>query len=323
MWVEQYYYPEGQPPYTNRGVVITVENTDKIVIDWLSWTCKKFEDVKDLLDYFNFASMDFSELPKGQFGYLKSLMSTDTKIRINYKGTEDMGINVIISGSSCRLLEGIGFDLIELLLLIVANEFTITRLDIALDLQKKKKKKIVKKYDKYEYVSKFKSTKKIENKKGNISDGVTLYFGSRTSGIMLRIYDKQAEQKTEYHWTRIEFEIKKEYTEDIAQLIEEKGLGDTFKGLLNNYLNFVVRREKNVSRSKVCNWWKKLIDDIDKIKLYKEPKVKTVEELKIWIKKQVSPSLATVVQSDLGFDFITEVLQDGARRMKDKHYNML
>lgn len=300
-----------------------MERTDKIVIDWLSWTCKKFNDVTELLHYFNFDDMDFSELPKGQFGYLKSLMSTDTKIRINYEGTEDMGINVIISGSSCRLLEGIGFDLIELLLLIVANEFNITRLDIALDSYTDLIKKIVKKYDKYEYVSKFKSSKKVENKKGNKSDGITLYFGSRTSGIMLRIYDKQAQQKTEYSWTRIEFEIKKEYAKDIAELIGEKGLGDTFKGLLNNYLNFVVRRENNVSRSQVCHWWKKLLDDIDKIKLYKEPKVKTVEELKIWIKKQVSPSLATVVQSDLGYDFITEVLQDGARRMKDKHYNML
>ena len=300
-----------------------MENTDKIVIDWLSWTCKKFEDVKDLLDYFNFASMDFSELPKGQYGYLKSILASDTKVRINYDGTEEMGINVIVTGTSCRLLEGAGFNLIELLLLILANDFTITRLDIALDSHTDLIKKIVKKYDKYEYVSKFKSTKKIENKKGNISDGITLYFGSRTSGIMLRIYDKQAQMKTEFPWTRIEFEIKKEYAKDIAKLIDEKGLGETFKGLLSNYLNFVVRRETNVSRSKVCHWWKKLIDDIDKIKLYQEPKVKTVEELKTWIKKQVSPSLATVVQHDLGYDFITEVLQDGARRMKEKHYNML
>ena len=300
-----------------------MKNEDKIVIDWLSWTCKKFEDVKELLNYFNFDSMDFSELPKGQYGYLKSLMSTDTKIRVNYEGTEEMGINVIISGSSCRLLEGQGFDLVELLLLIVANDFTITRLDIALDSYTDLIKKIVKKYDKYEYVSKFKSTKKIENKKGNKSDGVTLYFGSRTSSIMLRIYDKQAEQKTEKPWTRIEFEIKKEYAKDVAQLIGQKGLGETFKGLLSNYLNFVVKRENNVSRSKVCHWWKKLIDNIDKIKLYQDPKIKTVEDLKIWVKKQVSPSLATIVQSDLGYDFITEALQDGARRMKDKHYNML
>ena len=300
-----------------------MKNEDKIVIDWLSWTCKKFEDVKELLHYFNFNNMDFSELPKGQYGYLKSLMSTDTKIRVNYEGTKEMGINVIISGSSCRLLEGQGFDLVELLLLIVANDFTITRLDIALDSYTNLIKKIVKKYDKYEYVSKFKSTKKIENKKGSKSDGVTLYFGSRTSDIMLRIYDKQAEQKTEKPWTRIEFEIKKEYTKDIAKLIDEKGLGETFKGLLSNYLNFVVRRETNVSRSRVCPWWKKLIQDIDKIKLYREPKVKTVEELKTWIKKQVSPSLATIVQSDLGYDFIDEALKDGARRMKNKHYNML
>lgn len=296
---------------------------DKIVIDWLSWTCKKFEDVTEMLEYFNFDSMDFSELPKGQYGYLKSLLASDTKVRINYAGTEEMGINVIISGSSCRLLEGQGFDLVELLLLIVANEFTITRLDIALDSYSDLIKKIVKKYDKYEYVSKFKSSRKIENKKGGKSEGVTLYFGSRTSGIMLRIYDKQAEQKTEKPWTRIEFEIKKEYTKDIAKLIDEKGLADTLKGLLSNYLNFVVRRENNVSRSRICPWWKKLINDIDKIKLYQEPKVKTVEELKTWIKKQVSPSLATVVQHDLGYDFITEVLQDGAKRMKDKHYNML
>ena len=300
-----------------------MENTDKIVIDWLSWTCKKFEDVTELLHYYNFQDMDFSELPKGQFGYLKSIMATDTKIRINYEGREDMGINIIISGSSCRLLEGMGFNLVELLLLVVANESVITRLDIALDSYTNLIEKIVRKYDKYEYVSKFKSTKKIENKKGSKSDGVTLYFGSRTSDIMLRIYDKQAEQKTEKPWTRIEFEIKKEYTKDIAKLIDEKGLGETFKGLLSNYLNFVVRRETNVSRSRVCPWWKKLIQDIDKIKLYREPKVKTVEELKTWIKKQVSPSLATIVQSDLGYDFIDEALKDGARRMKDKHYNML
>ena len=48
-----------------------------------------------------------------------------------------------------------------------------------------------------------------------------------------------------------------------------------------------------------------------------------MEELKTWIKKQVSPSLATIVQSDLGYDFIDEALKDGARRMKNKHYNML
>lgn len=301
-----------------------MNNAEKIVIDWLSWTSKKFKNVEEILAYFNFDIFDFIELDRGRYGYKKSLLSSDSKIQILYDGTEEMGINIILSGTSCRLLEGKGFDLLDLLIILSSEDFTITRLDLALDSFKNLMDKIIRKYEKNEYISKFRSTKKIENKKGDEKNGTTLYFGSRSSDIMIRIYDKAKEQKMEdTDWLRIEFEIKKEYAKNVVLKILNSNLSSVFCGLLSNYLNFVTKKEKNVSRSKICTWWLELIQDAKKIKIYRDPKEKDIDDIKKWLLKQVSTSLATVVHSDLNRNFVEKMLKEGTLKMTDKHYALI
>lgn len=301
-----------------------MKSTEKIVIDWLSWTSKKFKKIDEILAYFNFDTFDFIALDRGRYGYKKSLLSSDSKIQVLYDGTEEMGINIILSGTSCRLLEGKGFDLLDLLVVLSSNDFTITRLDIALDSFKNLIDKIIKKYEKNEYITKFRSTKKIENKKGDEKNGTTLYFGSRSSDIMIRIYDKAKEQKIKnLEWLRIEFEIKKEYAKDVVLKILNSSLSEVFSGLLSNYLNFVTKKEKNVSRSKVCTWWLELIQGAKKIRIYKDPKEKNIDDLKLWLLKQVSTSLATVVHNDLNKSFIEKMLVEGTLKMTDKHYALI
>ena len=297
--------------------------SNRILIDWIAFTTNLDFEMLDIIDI----NLEWLELDRGMLGYKSMSLEQTTQIKWLKDGNENMGQHFIISGRSCRILESLDISLLDILRQLNENYMiNITRLDIAMDIFENKTllNSIVEAYNSNDYRSKAKSSNIIISKGSNGRIGTTINFGSRQSAVLIRIYDKAAESDMEVNWVRIEIECKdKKYNKKIIDNIRNLGLSATYKAIINNYLAFLEYKDKNVSRSKVAKWWQKIIDSTEKIKLYEAPEQKSLDEVKRWLINQTSASFATVLQSEQSKDFINEMLSEGTRKMKNKHWNMV
>lgn len=297
---------------------------DRIIIDWIEYTYLSASDVDNAISIIGLDMLSPMPLPRGAYGYKEQYIDTLTGIRILAEGQQSMGTHVIISGKSCRALEALNVDIIELIVALESDAYNITRIDIALDIYNNVNimDNIISAHKEGSFKSKWRSSKVIESTKGGVT-ATTIYYGSRQSEIMCRIYDKQLESGTEYAWVRIELEIKKEYAKSIAELLMVERLADIYSGLLNNYLTYLERRENNVTRSKPAKWWRALIDDSRRISLYNAPEIKSYEEIKEWLIKSIGPSLVTVLMAEQGSDVINKMISHGQNQLKEKHKTII
>lgn len=100
--------------------------------------------------------------------------------------------------------------------------------------------------------------------------GRTVYVGSRESNVCCRFYDKYAEQLQKKEelprgctsWTRCEFEFKGSKAMSVLNAFldyDEVDFGKYMRGVVNNYVSFIVRNNENVSRCPVKRWWAKFL----------------------------------------------------------------
>lgn len=183
---------------------------NKIIYDWVSITSKIHSpDNFIALLGLNKDSIVWEQV-KGAHGYQDRLYWE--KISIHYNGTEDMGIWLEMSGQGCRAFESFGTGNYEALFDEVfdnPDQMNITRLDVAfddhsglLDINQ-----ICQDTKAQEYISRFKGWEVIDSDKGS---SVTL--GSKSSEILIRIYDKAAERGflDGRHWVRVELQLRRE-----------------------------------------------------------------------------------------------------------------
>src|SRR5699024_7321287 len=111
--------------------------------------------------------------------------------------------------------------------------------------------------------------------------GQTMYFGSQTSDIFCRIYDKALEQKRKVKdkdkeipekWTRMEIVYRKERAKMLAlHMIECSNVGLVIRRTLQQYIRFVQRpknsKDSNKSRWKTAKWWERLLENVEPLKL--------------------------------------------------------
>jgi phage replication initiation protein len=164
------------------------------------------------------------------------------------------------------------------------------------------------------------------------SSGQTWYFGSRQSNTMARFYDKAAEQGLDTPWLRVELELKNHHASQAMEWISRgMDLGELAAGYLRSYLNFVEKSDSdtNKARWEVAAWWEDWLGEVEKLRFVAvERTIKTIEQAKAWVKKQVGPTIATIWQSFGGdaqelAQFCLKVAFDGAPRMKERHRLML
>lgn len=183
---------------------------NKIIYDWVSIT-SKIHSPENFIQLLGLTDPSISwEKVKGAHGYQDRLYWE--KISIHYNGTEDMGIWLEMSGQGCRAFESFGTGDYESLFAEVfenPDQMNITRLDVAfddhsglLDINQ-----ICEDVRKQEYISRFKGWEVIDSNGGS---SVTL--GSKSSEILIRIYDKAAERGFEdgRHWVRVELQLRRE-----------------------------------------------------------------------------------------------------------------
>ncbi|NLY61716.1 MAG: replication initiation factor domain-containing protein [Clostridiales bacterium] len=298
------------------------------VIDWLQFTIHGLTYDEVILQVLKHSLAEYILLPKGRYGYKTQYINGNISVLCD--GTEDMGVHVILTGKGCREYESTG-ELLELMDRVMFYNGVCTRIDLAVDDktgQIIKFKEMIKFANKGHVISKWKTTTEIikrELKDGKII-GHTLSIGSRSSKIYLRIYDKAMEQGISSPWYRMELEIKDDRAEVLQNiLLFETGVGRVFSGILNQYIRFVIpSSDKNKSRWETAKWWTELVDSVDKVKLTRKPKEKTIEEVRQWVKKQIGPTLAMLMIHDEGdMTNLLKIIHSGKYRLKQRHFQIL
>ncbi len=328
-----------------------LDNSLTASIDWIAFTSTVIPDVKEMISFLGYSVEDFLLLPKGANGYKKMYRLNSFPISILSDGNEDMGIHVVISGSAMPDLlshfkASLTFDtpfagdvvclsdfdnsiMVEFLQQ-VRNIGWFTRLDLAVDdlgANYFTVRDVREFLERQEVVSKFRTYRDVyESTFTNENTGHTIYFGSRQSEVMLRVYDKQLEQNrnaadpesmTNDPWIRWELELKNDRANIAADfLIRQKQIGEIIMEVLNNYVRIIVPDDSNRSRCSSHPLWEKFVGMVGKLRLYVEAAQKTIEDKKRWLIKQCLPTIAGIIIADGGsFDIITQHFDDAVSRM--------
>ena len=280
-----------------------------ILYDWLSVTSHK-DTPEDMAEMLGLNVMQFDEI-RGLHGYKRSLFYDG--IRINFDGTEEMGVNLEMSGQGCRNFETFGHgDWQGLFKLFTSDRkmYNVTRLDIAyddhtglLDVSK-----IARSTRKGWYVARAKSWNVDYSNKGT-----SVYIGSKKSEILIRIYDKAAERGfPDKHWVRCELQLRRERA--LNFILQEKPIGEVFGGVLNNYLRYVkpTGKDSNDRRWETEAFWKKFVNSVEKISLYTKKDIEyNLSRVEKYIFKQAGNSIDTYIRC-MGFDyFLTNLKKRG------------
>lgn len=298
------------------------ENNTKIIIDWLQFTLLKDDGLQIVFKILKLNPADFEKLDKGGLGYKDQLINNN--VRIYFNGNLGMGINTSISGKGCRYMESQGIDLWSLLFRLAQSaKINITRLDLALDTSIKLIDKVRQNIDSKKYISKSRSISYICKSGKDSTRTETIYIGSRSSDLMIRIYDKAIEQSLEgIDWERWEIVLKKEKIKEAIPLLK-KDISQTFRDILYTYFRPLKKVESNKSRSKVESWYLKFLGKVEKISLYRDPSQKTIEDKWNWVEKQVAPTLSLLALAFDNTEFLSGLALGNTERIKQKDLELI
>ena len=257
---------------------MTIPKTDLpkenlILFDWLTFSsrCDSLETIKQLI---GLQDVPWQKMDKGRNGYRQRYFFEN--ISILYDGADNMGVCVDMSSTGCRAFETYStiswMDLMEVLF-YNSDDYNVTRLDMAfddhtgiLDIDQLRDDT-----DDHMYVSRSR-TWKVEYG----SKGTTIYHGSPQSNMYIRIYDKAAERELDdVHWIRVEMQMRDEIATGFIGGLMRNPVGDHFRGVLHNYLRYVVDlgTDVNMSRWPMADYWAKLLDGVSKIRCWSSPGV--------------------------------------------------
>lgn len=278
-------------------------------VDWLSFTVKQYSDVLKVVEFLGFTPKDFTVIGFGGNGYRNRLEHvTANSLKIYFDGAkEDMGIHVDVSGGAIsvlleaymtvrtpfgrgRLVDDFKKSIpthfySETLVHLLTDVFEIghfTRVDLAIDdfgSNYYTTVDLIEKRNSRSFVSKWRSVRNLENDElTNERLGHTVYFGSKESEIMLRVYDKQLEQNNglspdsekyiHIPWTRWELQLRGERANQAAEhLSTGKNVGSVAIGILSHYLRIIEHDDCNRSRCSNELKWDLFIDEIEKLSL--------------------------------------------------------
>ena len=331
----------------------TLQNGLRCSIDWLSFTIESNELISTLED-FGFSMTDFFECPKGANGYKQMIRLQGSSLRVLFDGADNMGIHFDCPGSAVpdlvqyfreSMMEetpfgGMALDMdivvIQELLSRIVMTGHITRLDLAIDNIQDIYYRIQEIDDiwKTGRCSKhFRTFKRImECDSVGKMLGDSIYFGSRSSELMIRIYDKKLEHNRrypespiEYEWVRWELELKDDRADNAARLLMQQcSVGSVAVGILSNVFRVIVLDNSNKSRCSTDIKWQRFIDGIEALRLYTPKPEKTLEDKYKWVHKQVGPTLTGLILANYGdISWLRDNMAIHAGRMKGNLRSMV
>lgn len=314
---------------------------DGFLIDWLRFTVIPEDQQRQFLTTWRGEPDDWTEQNSGHMGYRRCYRSEGVSIYYDH-AEEGRGICFDISGKGCRRLEeagrvAVGAGWTNLLRLLTETPgVNITRLDAAIDDRKGlvDLERVQQCIDTGLVVSRFKSAYGINKQSLSTGEGCgkTINFGSRVSNLMVRMYNKAAEQKldTGEHWTRVEVEAKDENAVALAMALAEAGAheaGSVVAGVLRNYLTFRERSDTDTNKSRwlVVAWWDEFLQGVAALRLAVAKQEPTLERLRAWVEKQVAPTLALLFDREVGCygrSLLDVLVAGGVERLRPKHHKL-
>ncbi|MNJ26032.1 Replication initiation factor [compost metagenome] len=319
------------PRIGNTGAQNTYRDGLRALVDWVSATFPDSTPLDKIADVLGIPFMLFVQMDRGNFGYRKQYRFGH--IALYYDGNPGMGVHVELSGQGCREFEKLttnGWDYFFQYIRLYGH---FTRLDVAIDDFKGYFTigQVVDNVRKGLCSSRFKKAITIESNliADGSSAGQTVYFGSPSSRIKVRFYDKlneriQAGKEIEAgleFWNRTELELRDERADLMAEeILNADCLGDTITAVLKNYINFKRKgTDSNKSRWDDANWWQIFLGDVEKLRLTHVAPDRTVTRIKNWIERQTPRSLAVLFRA-LGEDYyyLQELIEKGLEQLTDQ-----
>jgi DNA relaxase NicK len=167
------------------------------------------------------------------------------------------------------------------------------------------------------------------------STGDTLYFGSRESQTMLRVYDKRLEleqkgrEEAKDYGVRWELELKKDRAQACAKALltlPPEDWREFLVGVLRSYVDF---RETTRDaepwekyRAPLLAWWASLTEGFTRCRLVVEKVQQTMDEVCQWLGQSISAMLA-LAYFHRGESFLQQLIYAGSKKWKAKHLAML
>lgn len=253
-----------------------IPNHDLLLIDWFSLRVCGMEP-EELVELLGMTDAQWEQFNYGHNGYRK--MMTSGGVSINWDGhNEKMGCLISMSGQGCRHFETYGHgDWTSLLRFALSDPDNnkLTRLDAAyddhtgvLDLNR-----LLVDTDQQFYVSRSRSWEITYG-----SSGRSLYFGSKQSDMLIRIYDKAAERgfdPDQVHWLRVELQMRDNIAQGFAEGFLCRDFSYQFCGVLRRYLRFCepVEGDSNKSRWPSADYWENFLQSAEAIRCWSAPGV--------------------------------------------------
>lgn len=285
----------------NSGLPI-VRNLDNVfLIDWLTVVFHDVhvDDVQAVLGLTNMDWQNSSKFINGYpmdcfFGsihirwgaedprfYSDSIDKNGRVVKASQKVRPEMGICLDMSGQGCRDFEEFSslswFDLLENI--FRSGRVNITRLDLAyddhtglLDIYRMRCD-----VEDRNYIGKSKKAMVIwsDNQESDIQ-GLTLQIGSKSSPVLIRIYDKAAERGygDEMHWVRVELQLRESRAYEAVKLLyQRESVGIVASGIIRNYCCFVTPSgtDSNRSRWPIAEYWQRVLEGMEKLRVWSAP----------------------------------------------------
>lgn len=283
----------------NRLIIRNLENV--FLIDWLSITFHgcKVDELQSMLGLTKYDWVTTSSFVNGypmvtsfsnihiRWGaddprfYRDSVDKSGAFRSAESKVRNDMGIQLDLSGQGCRSFEEFSefswFDLFERIYRF-GGRFSVTRIDLAYDDHTGLLDIWRLRYDveNRNYISKSKKSLLIwSDDQDHDIQGLTIQIGSKSSPVLIRIYDKAAERGygNERHWIRVELQLRSDRAHEALRLLfQRESVGKVASGILRNYCCFVVpSSDSNKSRWDVADYWQRVLEGMEKLRVWVAP----------------------------------------------------
>lgn len=318
------------------------------IFDWLEFTIfydlgtyATYYDLDKKKSYISEVEVDYRVyiLIKELFGLYSDKITHEKRGRngytdlYNYKNINiwtttnaDMGIHIEITGQGCRDLEDLHINIFSFIEKLEKNyRVKYSRIDLSID-------DFTNDYYDLKKIQYYLKNKLISTKLRtfyNTTSGIvetydllghTLQFGSKAGLIHITFYDKLKERRANNyivsddikHWTRTEIRFRNEKAKEVIKhIIDRKEINTIIKGVLKDYIRFLVKdySKKNTrkTRMETVSWWNDFLNNVDELQLM-SPKVYTsIQKKQAWIDESTSKSQFMVYVSKLETTEITPI----------------
>jgi DNA relaxase NicK len=228
--------------------------------------------------------------------------------------TDDEYFHFEIPGKACELLSWEYYQGLESLISsCYSNRYSYKRIDLAFDncpftpmqveeaIREGKVRSLAKRESLEMHNSPF--LLKENGKEGTH----TVYFGSRSSERMIRVYDKRG-------FTRLELELKDERADLVAkELFQANDISKWYTIMIGHLRDFVDFENP---------WWSEFVSGKGRAwAVISNPKDIEMEKILNWIDRQVTPALSVVI--DTQPEEVMEILLKKGRERRGSKYNLL